>query len=173
MAGVCRRELLGGRNRRQPVMRDHGNECGGLGTWRQQVGDAREHRLVAAEDAPQQRSPGEVDRERSGQAAQRLRRVLGGRDYEERVRQPVAAHGAAGCVGHRGGARVQADHERVWPLGRGAQHEAAVARSEVNGNLGVLRGEASDVADVVLVDPAAPNHAKHGRSVGASGSPPM
>jgi hypothetical protein len=74
---------------------------------------------------------------------------------------------------HRASVRVEADHERVWPLGRGAQREAAVAGSEVNGNLGVLRGEASDVADVVLVDPAASSHAKHGRSVGASGSPPM
>ena len=137
MAGVRRREVLRRGNRRHAVSRHHRDEGRGLGSGGKQLRDAREHGVVVTEDAAQQGPPREVHRERRGQPAQRLRRVLGRRDDEERVRDGAPAQRAARGMGHRGGVRVEADYERVMALGRGVQHVATVARAEVDRNPGV------------------------------------
>jgi hypothetical protein len=78
-----------------------------------------------------------VHRERCGQPAQRLRRVLGRCDDEERVRQAAAPLRAARGVRHRGGVCVEADHERLGALGRGVRDVAAVAGAEIDRDAGV------------------------------------
>jgi hypothetical protein len=165
VARVDRGELVRGRDRRHAVARHDREQDLALGAGREQLGDAREHGVVTAEHAAQQRSPREVDRQRAREAAQRRRRALRGRDGEQRVRQRVATRRPARGVDHRVRARVDADHERVGPRGGERQHAAAVARAEVERDPGVTACEAPDLADVDFVELAASDHSEHRRIV--------
>ena len=167
MPGVRGGERLRGGDTRGAVAGHDGQEHRGRRLGREQPRDAGEHRVVAAEDAAQQRSPREVDGERGGEAVERLRRVLRRGDGEDGVRQRVPSRGAAGGLRHAGGTRVEADHERVRARGSGGEHEAPVARSEVDRHVrAAIRAGGSDLAEVELVDPAAADDAEHDGGTG-------
>jgi hypothetical protein len=126
-----------------------------------------------AQQAVQQRAPRKVDGERRGQAVKRLGRVLGRRHHEQRVPQPVAARRTARGAGHRGGVRVDADHERVGLLGGRGEHGPAVAGAEVDRYAAVPAGEVYDLADVDLVEGAASNDAEHSPSLSGPAVPQL
>jgi hypothetical protein len=132
VARVRRRERLQRRYRRHAVARHDGQQHRRGSARREELRDAGHHRFIAAEHAAQQRSPREVDRERVREAVEGLRRVLGRRDREQRVRQRAAAGGTTRRLGHAGRVRVDADHERVRPRGGGLQHVAAVTGAQVD-----------------------------------------
>lgn len=159
MASVGGREHAGLGHRRHAVARRDGDERSRLGAGREQRGKAGEHGVVVAEDAAQQRAPREVDGQRPGDALQRLRRVLGGRDDEQRVRESAAASGAARGLGHAGGAGVDADDERLRMGGGGSQDAAAVTGAEIDRDPGVAGGECFESADVELEQAAALDNA--------------
>jgi hypothetical protein len=166
VAGVGRRDPPARRYRRHAVSWHHGHQRRPARAWGEQPREARERGVIGAEDAAQQRSPGEVDGERSGDPEQRLRRVLGGRDREQRVRQRAALRRSPRRPRHALGAGVHADHERVRPRARGGEHVPAVAGAEVDHDARVARRQALESADVELVECATANDAKHAVIVG-------
>jgi hypothetical protein len=107
-----------------------------------------------AEDAAQQRAPREGDRQRVGDAVQRLRRVLGRRDREQRVGEGASARRPARGLGHPGRVGVDPDDERVRARGCRREDVTAVTRTEVDRHPGVPGGELCDLADVELEEPA-------------------
>lgn len=113
MQRVRGRELIGRTKGRHAVARHDGHEQRARRPRREQPHDAREHRVIVAEDAAKQRSPRKVDGERRGQAVQRSGRMLGRRYCEQRVRRRAAARRPLRGFAHAGGVRVDADHERV------------------------------------------------------------
>lgn len=159
MASVGGREHAGLGHRRHAVARRDGDERSRLGAGREQRGKAGEHGVVVAEDAAQQRAPREVDGQRSGDALERLRRVLGGRDDEQRVGKRGAAGGPARGLGHAGRVGVDSDDERAGVRGGGPQDAAAVTGAEIDRDPGVAGGECFESADVELEQAAALDNA--------------
>jgi len=162
VARVRRGQFLGSRHRRDAVPRCHRHEHLPGRPRREQLRDSREHGVVAAEDAVQQRSPREVDAEGRGQPAQRLGRVLRRRYDEQRVWQRASARRLPRGLVHRRRVRIEADHERVRTLRRGGQHATSVAGTEVHLYASEAARQASDEACVDLVDAAASNDPEHG-----------
>lgn len=159
MARVRRPERVGRRGLRDAVPWDNGQEHDTGRGRRQQRCDAREHGVVVAEDAPQERSPRKVHGQRVRETMQDLRRVLGRRHDEQDVRQ-VAPRRSARGVGHCGRIRIHTDEEGVRALRRGGEHGAAVTRPQVERHLGMATRQASDVVRMKLVDAAASHHAE-------------
>jgi hypothetical protein len=106
-----------------------------------------------------------VDGHRRRPSVQRLRRVLGRGDREQRVGQRAAAQRLARRGGHRGRARVDADHERVRVRGGRGQDVAAVARAEVDRDPRMARSEPVESAVVALEEGAALQRAEHAPKV--------
>ncbi len=94
-----------------------------------------------------------------------LRRMLGGRHREQRVRQRLSPRGAAGGLGQAGRVRVEADDQRLGPRRRSGEHGAAVTRAQVDRDPRVARGELGESADVDFGEAAARHDAEHGGSV--------
>jgi hypothetical protein len=96
---------------------------------------------------------------------QRLRGMLCRRDREEGVRQSAAARRATRGLDHRVGAGIDADHERVRALRGDGKNMSAVTGPEIDRHPGVAFCEASELADVELVEATAFDHAEHVVSV--------
>jgi hypothetical protein len=154
VARVGGRQLSRRGDRRRPVSRHDGQQRRARRRGRQQACHAGEHGVVVAEDPAQQRSPREGDRQRVGDTVQRLRRMLGRCDREQRVGQRAAACRPARGLGHPGRVGVDADDERVRARGSGREDVTAVTRSQVDGHPGVACDERCDLADVELEEPA-------------------
>jgi hypothetical protein len=169
VTGVRPGELLDRRNPGHAVARYDGEEHDAVGASRKQLRDSRQHGVVAAEEAVKERSPREVHRQRLRQTAERLRRMLGCRYEEERVRQ------APGCTpgrsGHGSRVRIDAENEGVGTLCCRSQYDAAVTRAEVERHFGVTFRQASEVRRFELVDGAATNDAEHAERVTEAGRP--
>ena len=102
---------------------------------RDQRGHAGHDPLVPTEDAGEQRTPRQDDRDHVGEAGQLGRRRLGRGDDEQGVRRPplrVGLRGTPGRLDHRRGVGVDADRQGPG-LGRGTgQHGPAVTGPEVD-----------------------------------------
>jgi hypothetical protein len=165
VAGVRGREHVRGGDGRHAVARHDRDEHGDRRARGEQPGDAGQHGVVAAEHAAQERRPREVDGHRRRPPVQRSRRVLGRGDREQRVGEGAAARRTARGGGHRGRARVDADHERVRARGGRGQHVAAVTRAEVDRDPRMARGEPVESAVVALEEGAALQRADHAGTV--------
>jgi hypothetical protein len=155
VARVCAGELIGRWDPRHAVARHDGHQDGNARAGCEQPRDSCNHGLVMSQDAAQQRSPWEVDRQRLREAVQRSRRVLGRGDGEQRVRRRAAARAAAGGLRHAGRVGVDADDERLGITSGCGEHVAAVARAQIKCHAGVSRGNRSDLADVHFLELAA------------------
>jgi hypothetical protein len=111
-----------------------------------------------------------VDREHVRKTEEGLRRVLGGGDREQRVRECRAARRATGSLGHARGVRVEADHERVGIGSRRGQDVASVAGAEVDRDAAVARRQRLESADVDFVELAPAEHSEHEPSLPAGNS---
>jgi hypothetical protein len=169
VTGVRPGNLFDRRNPGHAVARYDGEEHDAVGAWRKQLRNSRQHGVVAAEEAAEERSPGKVHRQRLRQTAERLRRMLGCRYEEERVRQAPGC--TAGRSGHRSRVRIDTENEGVGTLCCGRQCGPAVTRAEVERHLGVAFRQASEVRRFELVDGAATNYPEHAGSVTKAGRP--
>lgn len=127
VARVRRHKLAQWRSGGDCVPRQHGQQDRPDRVRREQLGNAGEYRVVIAQNASKQRTPRKVHRQRRGQATQRLRRVLGRSDNEQRVRQASSPSRSSRGLRHRGCAGIYPDDQCLGLVGRRGQHVPAVA----------------------------------------------
>ena len=121
-------------------------------TGADQARQRREDRAVTFRDAPQERSPGEMDRRAPGDGDEGGRKALDRRDDEQDVRGPTPQR-RAGTIREPVGARVERDDQRVRIGAGGRQREVTVTRADVDDRASVCPRQPVELTDVDLDEP--------------------
>ena len=129
--------------------------------------ESARHRVVAADDATEQRTPWQRDRDEVRPADELPGWVLGGGEGEGDVRNPAVACGAGGtpgCVGHRLGVGVEAEDEGIRAAAGGLDSGPTVTGADVDVEPSIRLDRSDDLADVHL-DETTPDDELHGSTV--------
>jgi hypothetical protein len=118
-----------------------------------QAGDGARTARIISDGGTQQRSPREVNRDEGGKAAQLCGQLCQSGGDEPGVRQAATVRRSrrtAGCLAHRGMARIDGEHQLGGMLGRPMQDVTSVTRTQVDRDTRVRGGQVGQLADVHL-----------------------
>jgi hypothetical protein len=131
----------------------------------QRPGQACHQALVAGQDGPEERAPGQRDRDLVGTTVERAREGDRVASEEQRVRQAAAPRGTCGAdrrLAQAGRIGIDADTERRRRSPGGVQDRGAVTGAEVDRQSRMLRDEPFELADVDVEEAPAVD-LSHGR----------